>query len=177
MVVANNQVNTSMFSGAVSGLAGLGTARSPKPSNSSGFQANFADTIFGGWLSRNPQQTNFSFGMRLAPPTQLPWNQSDSSASPQVSTSSQSSGGTLHWLHPDKSAYDASRLQTLPVSTNTSQDVFPGDGSQPDWTVQIDGFTASSGADTVNQQSKSTTTVDVAFPDIYLPFDDARLVS
>ena len=153
-----------MFTGSVSGLVGLGTGRSPRPSNSSGFQATFSDTIYGGWLSRNPMQSNFTFGLRLAPPTLLPYNQSGGTGTPAVSTSSNSSGGVLHWLHPDSSAYDASRLQTLSMATNTSADIFPGDGSQPDWTVQIDGFTISSGSLTTTQNRKITTTLDFAYP-------------
>ena len=154
VVVANS--STVAFSGSTSGIIGLGTNQ-----NGDG-ESIFRDTVFGGWMSRNPGRTNFSFGLALNPPN----GQSDD-------------GGVIHWVVPDTSFIDgqASFKDVQPTnstpgigSDNTGQN---GNGvttvvPQGDWAVELDGWAASVGSAQVANSTATTAIIEVYYPNIYL---------
>lgn len=136
LVVVANQ-SSSVFSQDVSGIFGLGT-------NSR--DGNFSDTVFAGWLSRNPSESAFTYGMALNPPRK-----------------SSSDGGILHWVAPDTSFYKGS------VSW---KDMLPSNATSvnADWTVQLDSLSFSDAAINISRQNNDLKAiVDPYFTNIYIP--------
>ena len=159
-----------------SGLFGLGT-------NANGANGNFFDTVFGGFLARNPDQNNFSFGMDLKAPK-------------FTSEDDTGNGGVLHWLVPDTKAYDASNVTwaTASVSSdqadagtsNNTSTTTPNSNSgsnsqfvlpESDWTIEIGGWAVSvSGSTAVANATSSQAVVEPFFPNIYFPDSQANLL-
>ncbi|KAJ7789468.1 hypothetical protein B0H14DRAFT_3891871 [Mycena olivaceomarginata] len=108
VTVANQ--STSFFPSGVSGMIGMGLAP-------------FADSPAAGWLSRNPAQPAFSYGMALNPPS---------------ASNSSGSGGELHWLQPDASFYEGEVTWKTMVTANASN---PANMST--WFVEMDAFSVS----------------------------------
>lgn len=167
------QASDAQVGNGLSGLIGLATNRqSPSSSagNSSTYTAQFGDSIAGQWLSQHPTALNFSFGMQLGKPLNIPRGNTSTTQKP-VNTGD-SDPGILHWLQPDPSAYDASKLTWLNATLATSQTPFAN--STGDWYVSLDGWVLSSGSTTVKSSSAVVGTVDPMYMDLYLPFDQAR---
>ena len=95
----------------------------------------------------------------------------------QIGQTSSSSGGELHWLQPDPTAYQgniswanvlnqSSPTPQLPLLTTT------------DWTVQVDGWTAtvSNSSNALVHEQSSPAIVEPYFPEIYLPFQEANSI-
>lgn len=100
----------------LSGLIGIGTNRG-SPGNASGFSANFGDSIMGQFFLANPRAVNFTFGMMLNKPLKTPRG---SAASTAPVSGAGSAAGVLHWLQPDPSAYDSSKLSWATAINDTT---------------------------------------------------------
>ncbi|KAF4605678.1 hypothetical protein EYR40_004467 [Pleurotus pulmonarius] len=135
VVVANQ--SSPIFGGA-SGLLGLGT---------NALSGNFNETLFAGWLSRNPGRTNFSYGMQLQPLG--------------ADGSVEEEGGLLHWVVPDDSAFQG----TMSVKDKLS--VGPSDMNL-DWVVNLDSFSISTG-DLRISKTNERVAIDPFFLGIFLP--------
>ncbi|KAL5534716.1 hypothetical protein ACEPAG_1180 [Sanghuangporus baumii] len=168
IIVANS--SSSIFSNVTSGLLGLGT-------NANGQSGDFYDTIFGGWLVRNPSQDNFSFGMDLKPPKFT----SDNDAG---------NGGVLHWVVPDSSAHQANvawstaSVSSTPVnaasdsdnvSTTTANSASDFVLPESDWLIEMDGWTASLSGAAVSNATSTQALIEPFFPDILFPVSQANL--
>lgn len=176
--MAKTQDNGTVFGNGVSGVIGLGTNRNAAGgSSSSNYSAGFNDTIFGGWLGRNPEQSQFRYGMDINPPVAVPQSTSSGDANSNLQNATpKQDAGTLHWLSPDSSAYDTQQLAYKTAQSNSSV-VYSTSSGQPDWTVQLDGWTFRGGGDVVSFQQEMATTVDPYYTDIYMPFEQAQLLS
>ncbi|KAJ8520373.1 hypothetical protein ONZ45_g2812 [Pleurotus djamor] len=144
-IIVTNQTSP-IFSSSVSGLLGLGTN-----TNDGGFN----ETIFGGWLSRNPGRSNFSYGMKLNPPQQ------DGSLDVE--------GGLLHWVVPDTSSVQGTisvkdKLSVGPTSINS------------DWIVGLDSFSTTTGSGTTVSAKDQRVAIDPFFAGIFLPQSIARSI-
>lgn len=137
----------------------------------SNFSANFDDTIFGEWLNRNMDQDIFQFGMDLNPPVATPTSTTGQAAVSPTSTNA----GTLHWLQPDSSAYNTQKVAYKTVQSNSS--VNYAGGSQPDWSVALDGWSLAVGSDTVSSSEQMISAIDPYYTDIYFPTQQAQLIS
>ncbi|KZT68462.1 acid protease [Daedalea quercina L-15889] len=171
IVVAHSQQNGTVLGSGASGLLGLGTNRlsSTQPNDSSsGYMASFSDSIFSRWLQNNADQESFQFGMDILPPVVTPTNSSGLATAAPTSTDA----GTLHWLAPDTSKYNQSGLTYKDVQSNSS--LVYSTGSQPDWTVLLDGWKVSSGGDSFESQDQIMVTVDPYYTDIYFPAKEAE---
>ena len=161
-----------MFGNGASGLLGLGTNRFPAQS-SSGYTPTFGDSIFSQWLQNNADQDSFRFGMDILPPVVTPTN---ASAPGLASAAPQSSGaGTLHWLAPDTARYDQGGLTYKTVQSNSS--LVYSAGSQPDWSVPLDGWKVSSAGESFASADQMMVSVDPYYTDIYFPAREAQLFS
>jgi hypothetical protein len=143
IIVAN--ASSEAFGPDTSGVFGLGTNINT---------GNFSDTVFGGFFSRNPTSSNFTFGMALNPPTVA-----------------SNDGGALHWLAPDSSAYQGQISWTNVVKSNSSSASI-----MSDWVVQMNGWTFTSGSNSSAITSNGSAVVDPYYPDIYLPQSQAQTI-
>ncbi|KAL5535064.1 hypothetical protein ACEPAF_3157 [Sanghuangporus sanghuang] len=168
IIVANS--SSSIFSNVTSGLLGLGT-------NANGQSGDFYDTIFGGWLVRNPSRNNFSFGMDLKPPKFT----SDNDAG---------NGGVLHWVVPDSSAHQenvawsTASVSSTPVNAANDSDnvstTTANSGSdfvlpESDWLIEMDGWSASISGAAVSNATSTQALIEPFFPDILFPVSQANL--
>lgn len=165
VVVADSSTFTN--SSGISGLIGLGM-------NSGG---NFSDTVFGGWLGRNPARSNFSYGMQLNKPS---------------GNESTLDGGLLHWITPDTTAYqgdvaykkmqprNTTTTSTNAAASNGSTDVTSGAGDHTlnaDWVLDLDSFAFNAGTGTLSQSSSGMKAIlDPYYPDIYFPQVFSKLI-
>ena len=108
--------------------------------------------------------------MQLGKPLNIPRGNGSTSQS----TSTPGDPGMLHWLQPDESAYDPSKLQW--VSAGIAQQPTPFGNSSGDWYVGLDGWVLDSGDDHVSNSKSVTATVDPLYTEMYLPQDQARLI-
>ncbi|EKM60494.1 uncharacterized protein PHACADRAFT_246482, partial [Phanerochaete carnosa HHB-10118-sp] len=127
---------------------------------------SFIDSIYGQFLNRTPSQDNFTFGMMLnSPPT-------------QGNSSAGSDGGVLHWMSPDESFFDASKVTfktvTAPDGASNASGTTVGGGQ--DWTVELDGWVTTTGNNRIINQDSVVAIVDPLYEGIYLPHDQAALV-
>ena len=163
VLVANS---SNLFSDVTSGLLGLGT-------NANGKSGDFYDTLFGGWLTRNPTRNNFTFGMALQPPD-------------FTSDGDLGNGGTLHWVVPDPSAYigevvwnNASVALTAPdepAESDTSADVTP-ELPEADWRIAIDEWSVTGGGSALSRElSSSFAIIEPFYPNIYFPESEAAIL-
>lgn len=149
-IILANQ-SDSLFSPGHSGIIGLGTnAR----------DGNFDATVYGGWLSKNPSQTNFSFGMAL---NQAP----DDTQS--IASDSDSNGGVFHWLEPDPSYYDGDVAWKNMVPFNSSSLV-------ADFHITMDSWTFSTSLGNSSQSGDLVTLIDPMFSTMTFPQGAAALV-
>ena len=155
--------SNSLLGGGISGILGLGTNGGANGSSSSGL--GFADSIYSQWLDRNPARSNFSFGMMLNPPT--------------IEPKDGTQAGTLHWTKPDPSFFNPDTVAFKPVVDTSS---VPGDqnNSMPntgkDWTVSLDGWTATVDSTQLSNTDSVIAVVDPMYPNIYLPGSQAKLI-
>lgn len=174
VIIANS--SSSLFSDETSGLFGLGT-------NANGANGDFSATVFGGFLARNPDQNNFTFGMDLKPAT-------------FTSDDDTGNGGVLHWLVPDAKSYDVSSVKWTTASVSSSQaDAGTSDNStgttanpdaddansqfvlpESDWTIEIDGWAVTAGGATVSNTTSAQAVVEPYFSNIYFPDSQANLL-
>ncbi len=159
----------------LSGLIGIGTNRG-SPGNISGFSANFGDSIMGQFFLANPRAVNFTFGMMLNKPLKTPRG---STASSSPVSGAGSAAGVLHWLQPDPSAYDSSKLSWATAINGTTAG-FPTVSSNTtgagDWFLNFDGWMMSSSINSISSTNPILATVDMLYPEIYLPADQAVLI-
>jgi len=121
-------------------------------------------------MIRNPTHNNFSFGLALNP---LDGQSTD--------------GGIIHWVVPDTSFAEGqiSFKDIQPTNStpgigadNTSQNsngistVVP----QGDWAVQLDGWALSAGGTQIGNSTPSTAIIEVFYPNIYFPLQQAHLI-
>ncbi|KAJ4499357.1 aspartic peptidase domain-containing protein [Lentinula lateritia] len=119
---------TYLFSPGISGVFGLGT---------NGRNGDFSATVYSGWLTRNPGNTNFTFGMMLNPP----WN-------------SGTDGGVLHWQSPDTASYEGNVVWKSMLNSNSTS-------LQTDWFITMDSLSFESGGNVnISQSGELTTAVD-----------------
>jgi hypothetical protein len=142
LVVLADQ-SSSLFTSSFSGIFGLGTT-----SNLNG--GDFLDTVFGGWLSRNPLQNNFSYGMALNSPS-----------------NSEGDGGMLHWVLPDASAHSED-VTWKDVQSPTSPDI-SSVVPDPDWMVMLDSWSIVSGETSASNTSSALAIIEPFYPDIIFP--------
>lgn len=141
-----------------------------------GASGDFLDTIYGQWLDINPTHNNFSFGMDLKPPK-------------FTSDSDTGSGGILHWVVPDSSAYQGTVTWATPSVSNQEADVSSGTVDQSgvdantnftlpesDWTIELDGWAASISGTSVANSTKVPAIIELYYPDIYFPQSQATLL-
>lgn len=167
---SNAQIGTGL-----DGLIGLGTNRG-SPSNSSGFSANFDDSIMGQFFIRNPTAVNFTFGMMLNTPLNVPRGNNTSS---QSVSGAGSSAGILHWLQPDLSAYDPNQVSWITANndaTGGAPTVATNTTGSGDWFVSLDGWVMVSGDNHLSNTKSVVATVDPLYPEMYLPADQAKLI-
>ncbi|KAI0796369.1 aspartic peptidase domain-containing protein [Irpex lacteus] len=160
----------------LSGMIGLGTAKqTTSSSNQSIYTPQFGDSPFGQWLAQHPAALNFSFGMALNPPRDTQRGNDASIA--QVSGESDEAG-VLHWLQPDSTAYDPSKLvwKTVDNSVSPQLPVSSNATSGADWFVPMDGWVMVSGSDRLTHSQGFIATVDPLYSDMYLPADQAKLI-
>ncbi|KAH8120729.1 acid protease [Phellopilus nigrolimitatus] len=165
IIVAND--TSSLFSEVTSGLIGLGT-------NANGETGDFSDTVFGGWLTRNPTHDNFTLGMNLQPPT-------------FTSDDDEGNGGLLHWVVPDSSAYEGPITWNIANTSSAAVGTSSTDGvsgttlnsglelPESDWTIELDGWAASISGASVASSNKSQALIEPFFPDIYFPVSQANI--
>ncbi|KAJ7293916.1 aspartic peptidase domain-containing protein [Mycena rebaudengoi] len=113
--------------------------------------APFTETPAAGWLSRNPVQANFSYGMALNPPGQ-----------------SSQDGGVLHWLKPDESSFEGP-VSYKPISSSPS--------NTSDWFVDMDAWSVSGGSPAFNVSrsgAEMPTLLDPYYASIVFPQSAAR---
>ncbi|OBZ79275.1 hypothetical protein A0H81_00178 [Grifola frondosa] len=170
IVVANDQGIGTLFGNGVSGMVGLGTNKNIQTPSSGSYSAGFNDTIFGGWLNRNPGATNFSYGMDIHPPAIIP---SASSSGLASNVNLGSGGGTLHWLQPDNSAYVNDQVVWRSVESSAASS---SDSQQADWQVMLDGWSAKIGSSSAGNSASMLTNVDPFYPDIYMPLSQAQQI-
>ena len=162
------------FGNGISGLIGLGTLKTP--TNATGFNANFDDSIYGQYYIRNPAAANFTFGMMLNPSPVIPGNSSTQlSIAAGSSSLADQSGGTIHWLQPDPSSYDTNQVSWCTVQGNISGG-YMASNQQPDLTVQLNGWSAKVGDNNVANSANLLANVDPFYPGIYLPRTEAILI-
>ncbi|KAJ7239004.1 aspartic peptidase domain-containing protein [Mycena haematopus] len=144
IVTVANQ-SASFFSPGVSGMIGVGLAP-------------FADSPAAGWLSRNPTQPAFSFGMALNPPSP---------------SNSSGSGGELHWQQPDESFYEGEVALKPMLVANASN---PSNMST--WFVEMDAWSATgpSGFNISQTGTELLTFLDPFYADIVFPQGPARAI-
>ncbi|KAK0446528.1 aspartic peptidase domain-containing protein [Desarmillaria tabescens] len=149
-IILANQ-SDSLFSPGHTGIIGLGTnAR----------DGNFSATVFGGWLSQNPSQTNFSFGMAL---NQAP---DDTQA---TASDSDSDGGLFHWLEPDPSYYSGDVAWKNMVPSNSSS-------IAADFHVTMDSWTFTTSLGNSSQSGDLVTLIDPMYSTMTFPQGAAALV-
>ncbi|KLO06318.1 acid protease [Schizopora paradoxa] len=158
IIVAND---SSLFSDLTSGIVGLGT-------NANGATGDFDDTIYGGWLIRNPTQNNFSFGMALSAPK-------------FDSETSEGNGGHIDWVVPDHSAYTgtvATRNAMVSSGSSSSTDVVSNSFglTDNDWVIEMDGWAATLGGASVSNSTSVQALLEPLFPSIYFPASQANLL-
>ncbi|TCD60281.1 hypothetical protein EIP91_010433 [Steccherinum ochraceum] len=168
-----NQASGANIAGGVSGLVGLGTNRGVPPSSSNTtFNPSFGDSIMGQWLGIHPTALNFSFGVALDTPVVTP----KPNTVPSSAISAPSTAGTVHWLQPDDTAYDATTLAFAPVnSTQASLQASLATDPQ-DWVVTLDGWLFVSNGDSINHRQQIVANVDPLYQGIYIPLDQATLI-
>lgn len=165
------QASDAQVGNGLSGLIGLATNKnSTSTGNQAIYQAQFTDSIYGQFLQRNPSMTNFTFGVQLGKPLNVPRGNSSTN---NVATAS-GDPGTLHWLQPDESAYDPSKL--VWTDAGPPQDPAPFANSSGDWYVGLDGWVFTSGDNHVSNSKSVVATVDPLYTEMYLPQDQARLI-
>ncbi|KAH9938982.1 acid protease [Epithele typhae] len=174
IILMNNQSGLTPFDQTVSGLFGLGTLK--QATTAAGFPASFDDSIYGQYYIRNPGATNFTFGMDLKPSPVVPGSGSSLSIQPGQESLAQEAAnvGTMHWLQPDTSAYQADKLQTVSVQSGISGGYLPN-STQPDLTVQLGGWSEKAGSNNVGGGSGMLANIDPYYSGIYMPGSQARL--
>ncbi|KAF7791422.1 hypothetical protein EIP86_002438 [Pleurotus ostreatoroseus] len=169
------QGSGTLIGNGLSGLIGIGTNRAT-PDNTSGFSANFGDSIMGQIFMHYPGAVNFTFGVMLNKPLTTP--RGNSTASTPVSGAG-SSAGVVHWLRPDASAYDSSKLSWA-TATGGLTEYFPTISSNVtgagDWMLNMDGWVLSSSSNHVSSSNSIFATVDMLYSELYLPADQAKLI-
>lgn len=183
VVVLNQQTDSPLeqdsnaqIGNGLSGLIGIGTNRG-SPGNSSGFSANFDDSIMGQFFIRNPDASNFTFGMMLNTPLTSPRGNNTSSSTPV--TGAGGAAGVMHWLQPDPSAYDASKLSWVTASTNASASIPTVNSNSTgsgDWLVGLDGIIVNAGGQRISTSESIVATVDPLYSEMYLPTNEARVI-
>ncbi|KAK0506673.1 aspartic peptidase domain-containing protein [Armillaria luteobubalina] len=147
-IVLANQ-SDSLISPGHSGIIGLGT-------NSR--DDDFDATVFGGFLSSHPSQTNFSFGMAL--------NQAPDDTQ---SIASDSDGGVFHWFQPDPSFYDGDVAWKNMVPSNSSS-------LAADFHVMMDSWTFTTSLGNSSQSGDLVTLLDPMYSTMTFPQGAAALV-
>ncbi|KAI1790434.1 acid protease [Ganoderma leucocontextum] len=177
-VIRMNDTSTTAtpFVNGISGLVGLGTLKNP--TNATGFSANFYDSLYGQYYIRNPEAVNFTFGMALSPSPVIPGNSSTQlsiAAGGSASSFADQGAGTIHWLQPDPSAYDASKVTWRTVEGSITSGYLPRN-QQPDLTVQLNGWSAKIGNTNVGNGAGILVNLDPYYSGIYLPGSQALLI-
>ncbi|KAF9014921.1 hypothetical protein BDQ17DRAFT_2907 [Cyathus striatus] len=142
MLLANE--SSSLITPGISGILGLGTNRHNGDFNNSGL---------GVWLSRNPSNSNVSFGLQLNPPT-----------------ASSRQGGTFDWLVPDQTAYvgDIS-WRTLAIVSNAS--------INSDWIIELDSWNVSvSERSSTSRSGEMNAIVEPYVPSLIFPYAEAMSI-
>ncbi|TFY52508.1 hypothetical protein EVJ58_g9977 [Rhodofomes roseus] len=155
IVVAQAQQNGTVFGNGASGVLGLGTNRlssSSSSSTSTGYSSSFSDSIFSQWLQNNADQDSFQFGMDIAPARR---------------------DADEHERARGRSKYNQGGLTYKNVQNNAS--LVYSAGSQPDWSVPLDGWKVSSGGDSFSSGDQMMVSVDPYYTDIYFPAKEAQL--
>ncbi|KAK0475143.1 aspartic peptidase domain-containing protein [Armillaria novae-zelandiae] len=147
-IVLANQ-SDSLISPGHTGIIGLGT-------NSR--DGDFDATVFGGFLSSHPSQTNFSFGMAL--------NQAPDDTQ---SIASDSDGGVFHWFQPDPSYYDGDVAWKNMVPSNSSS-------LAADFQVGMDSWTFTTSLGNSSQSGDLVTLIDPMYSTMTFPQRSAALV-
>lgn len=174
VLTSNTSATATPFGYGISGLVGLGTLKNP--SNATGFSANFYDGIYGQYYIRNPEAANFTFGMALNPSPVIPGNSSTQlSLAAGASSLADQGAGTIHWLQPDPSAYDASQMIWRTVEGGVTSGYLTNN-LQPDLTVQLDGWSAKIGNSSVATSGGILANIDPYYSGIYLPGPQALLI-
>ncbi|KAI0638835.1 acid protease [Trametes polyzona] len=173
VVLMDSQDQTSPFEQSVSGLLGLGTLK--KPTTAAGFSAGFDDGLYGQYYLRNPDASNFTFGLDLKPSPVIPGNGSSLRIGPGAASLADSNVGTVHWLQPDQSVYKADQVQWRPAQDSITSG-YLANNTQPDLTVQLDGWTAKVGSESASFQQPILVNVDPYYPGIYMPMQQAQLI-
>lgn len=162
VLVVEKQSNAILANGA-SGLFGLGTNLQSSLQNENATSGiGFQDSVYGQYYNRNPDRTNFTFGMMLLPTT--PKTQSGASA------------GAIHWLQPDQQYYDTGSVSWKNVDTAAAGSGNSSLDTSQDWTVGLDGWTASAGNTHLSNSASVVAIVDPMYPNIYLPSTQAKLI-
>lgn len=155
----------------LSGLIGLATNKKAVATAENGlYTGAFLDSIMGQWLQSHPQFDNFTFGMMIGTPLTVPRGNGSSGAKVD---SSKADPGVLHWLQPDPSFYDASRMEWKEADTPSEPLPFP---STSDWFIGLDGWTLAADGNHVTNTQSITATVDPLFQSMFMPLQDANLI-
>ena len=168
----DTQTQGSPFQDGISGIIGLGTLK--RPTDAANFSANFYDGLYGQYYIRNPEASNFTFGMALNSSPVIPSEGSSLAIAPGAESLADSEAGTVHWLQPDTSAFDESKVQWRTVTTPPTG--FLANNEQPDWTVSLDGWSAKIGNNNVGHGGGIFVNVDPYYSGIYMPGTQARLI-
>ncbi len=160
LVLVANQ-SESIFGSGTSGVLGLGTnARKsfalslPAVSIRNLGSGQFGDSIVGKFLSLNPSETNFTYGMALTPPNAI----------------SKDSGGVLHLGGSNDNYYQE--------PTVAWKNLLPYNGSamDADFQMDMDGWTATSNAGTLTRESGLIAIVDPYYSTTIFPQTEATLL-
>ncbi|KAJ7171753.1 aspartic peptidase domain-containing protein [Mycena crocata] len=119
------------------------------------------DSPAAGWLSRNPTQPNFSFGMALNP-------------NPPGNASADGDGGVVHWLQPDQSFYEGDVAWKKMISANASSA-----SNMSTWFVEMDAWSVTGGTGPFNISQSGTqllTFLDPFYGSIVFPQSAARAI-
>ncbi|KAF5386536.1 hypothetical protein D9757_005917 [Collybiopsis confluens] len=123
----------------------------------------FNTTPMGSWLMTNPSQQNFSFGLALNPADDV----------------ALSDGGVLHWIAPDKDAYQGDiAWKTLISSSSLSSSNGSSILSEVDSFVEMDSWTfhSATGLNISPSAGNLLTAVDPFSMDIVFPQSETRSI-
>lgn len=91
-------------------------------------------------------------------------------------TQSGASAGAIHWLQPDQQYYDTGSVSWKNVDTAAAGSGNSSLDTSQDWTVGLDGWTASAGNTHLSNSASVVAIVDPLYPNIYLPSTQAKLI-
>lgn len=164
---------------------GLGTNRGGFPSTAGGttadtYQPTFQDSLVGQFLLRQPEATNFTFGLALEKPVIHAQPHGTSPSTLPLSPAAGLPAGVLSLLGVDSALYSVNNVSwvTANISETTNSTSASGNSSIPqgDWSIIMNGWELDSRNNTMQSKGKILANIDPIYTGIYLPQDQVTLI-